>query len=194
MKTIRLGKRITFIWLSVWLIFLSISSTKIASATDAISTNIRAVRIESELSLFEKQEKDEIPKVVFRGSDARHQCLVTGTDSKGLEVDLTRNATYSFEPEGIASIDSFGQIAPLKNGLTTLSVNVEDVGKAVLEVEVTNWDDNPEVSFPNQVVPIFTKLGCNSGGCHGKAPPASGRARCPGAVCAWPPCSVSRPA
>ena len=25
------------------------------------------------------------------------------------------------------------------------------------------------VSFPNQVVPIFTKLGCNGGGCHGKA-------------------------
>ena len=25
------------------------------------------------------------------------------------------------------------------------------------------------VNFANQVVPIFTKLGCNSGGCHGKA-------------------------
>src|SRR5262249_44929125 len=25
------------------------------------------------------------------------------------------------------------------------------------------------INFPNQVVPIFTKLGCNGGGCHGKA-------------------------
>ena len=25
------------------------------------------------------------------------------------------------------------------------------------------------VNFANQVVPIFTKLGCNAGGCHGKA-------------------------
>ena len=25
------------------------------------------------------------------------------------------------------------------------------------------------VSFANQVVPVFSKLGCNSGGCHGKA-------------------------
>ena len=27
----------------------------------------------------------------------------------------------------------------------------------------------PPISFPNQVVPIFTKAGCNAGGCHGKA-------------------------
>ena len=25
------------------------------------------------------------------------------------------------------------------------------------------------INFKNQIVPIFTKLGCNSGGCHGKA-------------------------
>ena len=25
------------------------------------------------------------------------------------------------------------------------------------------------INFANQVVPIFTKLGCNAGGCHGKA-------------------------
>jgi hypothetical protein len=28
--------------------------------------------------------------------------------------------------------------------------------------------EEPPVSFPNQVVPILTKLGCNAGGCHGK--------------------------
>ena len=27
----------------------------------------------------------------------------------------------------------------------------------------------PPINFANQVVPIFTKLGCNAGGCHGKA-------------------------
>lgn len=29
--------------------------------------------------------------------------------------------------------------------------------------------DSPQVSFQHEVVPILTKLGCNSGGCHGKA-------------------------
>jgi len=29
--------------------------------------------------------------------------------------------------------------------------------------------ENLPINFPNQIVPIFTKLGCNAGGCHGKA-------------------------
>ena len=28
--------------------------------------------------------------------------------------------------------------------------------------------ENLPLNFGNQIVPIFTKLGCNSGGCHGK--------------------------
>jgi len=28
---------------------------------------------------------------------------------------------------------------------------------------------NLPINFGNQIVPIFSKLGCNSGGCHGKA-------------------------
>ena len=30
-------------------------------------------------------------------------------------------------------------------------------------------DVNLPINFGNQIVPIFTKLGCNAGGCHGKA-------------------------
>ena len=167
MKTIQLLKRLAlrnFIWISVG--FVCISPAK---ANDLLPKNIRSIRIDSGPSLLEKLEKETIPKVVFRGSDARHQYLITGTDSTGLDIDLTRNASYRFEPEGIASIDRFGQIAPLKNGSTTLSASLDGVASALLQVEVTNWDDNPEVNFPNQVVPIFTKLGCNGGGCHGKA-------------------------
>ena len=31
------------------------------------------------------------------------------------------------------------------------------------------FTNDPPVNFPNQIVPIFTKLGCNTGGCHGKS-------------------------
>src|SRR5919205_787918 len=30
-------------------------------------------------------------------------------------------------------------------------------------------DADLPINFSNQIVPIFTKLGCNSGGCHGKS-------------------------
>ena len=30
-------------------------------------------------------------------------------------------------------------------------------------------EENLPINFPNQIVPIFSKLGCNGGGCHGKS-------------------------
>ena len=41
--------------------------------------------------------------------------------------------------------------------------------EARMPVTVRDFADGLPVNFANQVVPIFTKLGCNSGGCHGKA-------------------------
>src|SRR5262249_35356174 len=34
---------------------------------------------------------------------------------------------------------------------------------------VSNTSAALPINFPNQITPIFTKLGCNAGGCHGKA-------------------------
>src|SRR5207253_11245265 len=44
-------------------------------------------------------------------------------------------------------------------------------GDKAVKVPVTsvNCDVNLPINFANQIVPIFTKLGCNGGGCHGKA-------------------------
>src|SRR5204862_6763800 len=46
---------------------------------------------------------------------------------------------------------------PASGSATTLSLTVEQ------------FASSKPVNFPNQVVPIFTKTGCNSGGCHGKS-------------------------
>jgi len=40
---------------------------------------------------------------------------------------------------------------------------------AEFPVTVTHAADPASVHFANQIVPIFTKYGCNGGGCHGKA-------------------------
>src|ERR1700758_896207 len=40
-------------------------------------------------------------------------------------------------------------------------------GFALLAIAV-RADDRP-INFANDIVPIFTKAGCNAGGCHGKA-------------------------
>src|SRR5205085_8231740 len=36
-------------------------------------------------------------------------------------------------------------------------------------ITTESCDVNLPINFANDVVPIFTKLGCNAGGCHGKS-------------------------
>jgi len=46
-------------------------------------------------------------------------------------------------------------------------------------VTTTHQTENLPINFGNQIVPIFTKLTCNSGGCHGKASGQNGfKLRC----------------
>src|SRR5262249_7679722 len=61
-----------------------------------------------------------------------------------------------------------GRVLPLANGSTTITARY---GNHTVTVNVTNkdMDVNLPINFGNQIVPIFTKLGCNSGGCHGKS-------------------------
>jgi hypothetical protein len=119
----------------------------------------------------DRDEQKDAPKssVLLRGSDARHQLLVTGIDAQGFQVDVTRRVQYQVLPANVASVDSDGNVVPLENGVATLTAKISENLLDSIPLEVVDWNANPHVSFPNQVVPIFTKLGCNGGGCHGKA-------------------------
>lgn len=103
------------------------------------------------------------------GGDSHQQLLVTGTLEDGELRDYTRRVTFSMNPEGIARMDAQGRIQPLANGHTTLTASVDDQVQTTLKIEVKNVETIRPLSFPNQIVPIFTKTGCNGGGCHGKA-------------------------
>jgi hypothetical protein len=109
--------------------------------------------------------------VTIRGRDSRQQVFVTGTYSSGQLHDHTRKVAYSSQPEGIVKIDAAnGMITPLADGTTTVTAKDTASGLAAnLAVIVTDMAGDLPINFGNQVVPIFTKLGCNSGGCHGKS-------------------------
>src|SRR5439155_3789166 len=58
---------------------------------------------------------------------------------------------------------------PLKPGRATIrAVNGFDKGRATVEVLADEPASRPW-DFAADVVPIFTRAGCNTGGCHGKA-------------------------
>jgi hypothetical protein len=103
------------------------------------------------------------------GRDARQQLIVDGKYDSGQIRDLSGTATYSVEPEGIVAVDSTGFVAPLADGAATITATSASGVAGATQVKVAKLGNEAPVNFPNQIVPIFTKLGCNSGGCHGKA-------------------------
>jgi hypothetical protein len=111
-------------------------------------------------------------ETLLRGRDARRQLGLTARDPAGELRDVTRRAAFTVEPPGIAAVDEFGLVTPLEDGKVTVRAAVEGVegaATAAIELTVEKFHEEVPVNFPNQVVPIFTKHGCNGGGCHGKS-------------------------
>lgn len=106
--------------------------------------------------------------VTLAGRDAMQQIVVNGKLPDGRLRDLTREVKFTTNPAGIVQVDSTGLVTPLKEGQATIAAASGNV-TASIKVNVTNLVNDIPVHFTNQVVPIFTKFGCNSGGCHGKA-------------------------
>ncbi|QDV46274.1 Bacterial Ig-like domain (group 2) [Stieleria neptunia] len=102
------------------------------------------------------------------GTDARLQLIVSRSESNGMTTDWTRRVTFTASPEELISIDPTGLVTPLADGTVTLSATSDDGASATATLVVSGTGQAQPVSFCGQVVPIFTKLGCNGGGCHGK--------------------------
>jgi hypothetical protein len=107
--------------------------------------------------------------VVLAGRDAQQQLVIKGAYSSGQSRDLTRDVKYTTAPGGIVTISPTGLVQPAAEGEATVTVQHPQGPSATLKVTVKNLKQDVAVNFANDVVPIFTKLGCNSGGCHGKA-------------------------
>ncbi len=96
--------------------------------------------------------------------DARQQ-LVASRDDR----DVTREVEWSAEPRGIVGIDPAGRVTPVADGEAVIVARTPDGATARFPVTVVGSDRSAPIHFANQIVPIFTKHGCNGGGCHGKA-------------------------
>lgn len=105
----------------------------------------------------------------LQGPGARQQLLLTGILEGGAMRDLTREARYQVAPANIARIDTNGVLIPLADGKATLTAKTAAGVSTTLPIVVEHFKSDMPINFPNQIVPIFTKTGCNAGGCHGKS-------------------------
>jgi hypothetical protein len=104
------------------------------------------------------------------GSDSRVQVVVSGRDAAGKLHDLTHapSVTYESLDPAVVAVGGDGVIRPCGDGQGRVRIRAGSRSASV-GVTVEDCADHGPVSFTADIVPIFTKRGCNSGTCHGKA-------------------------
>jgi hypothetical protein len=106
--------------------------------------------------------------VSLKGLDDSTQLVITGQLKDGKLQDFSGDVQYTVANPALARVTSAGRVMPIANGTTEVIATYGD--KTVkLPLKTEAMDVDLPINFANHIVPIFTKLGCNGGGCHGKS-------------------------
>ena len=95
-----------------------------------------------------------------------HQSIVVqAIYADGVTRDVTAQASFTLGNRTLAKFDHF-MLTPVADGQTELKVKFQ--GKTlVVPVNIEAATVAEPISFIKDVMPVFTKAGCNTGGCHG---------------------------
>ena len=95
-----------------------------------------------------------------------HQSIVVqAIYADGVTRDVTAQASFTLGNKTLAKFDHF-MLTPVADGQTELKVKFQ--GKTlVVPVNIEAATVAEPISFIKDVMPVFTKAGCNTGGCHG---------------------------
>ncbi|MBG87068.1 MAG: S-layer protein [Verrucomicrobiales bacterium] len=104
----------------------------------------------------------------LKGADDRMQLLVNAYLKDGRREDATRAVKYEVAPKNVVTVDKAGFVRPAGNGTATITAKFGEI-TTVTKVSVEKFETPQPINFANAIVPIFTKAGCNGGGCHGKS-------------------------
>ena len=105
-------------------------------------------------------------RVSLDGPEATEQLQIFHASS--VTNDVTRLALITVADPSVVRVNKAGKVEPLREGKTTIHIRQASWSKQIA-VQVRGLNKPIPVSFRNEVIPILSKAGCNSGGCHGKA-------------------------
>ncbi len=84
------------------------------------------------------------------------------------ERDLTRAAHYASSDAAVVRVDDRGYLRPVGDGAAQVVVGHAS-SEVRVAVRVSGFRTGRAIDFRTEVVPLLSRLGCNAGGCHGKA-------------------------
>ena len=108
------------------------------------------------------------PAQISLATNADQQSVIVRTRrADGVTIDLTNQAQISVEDTNIATVQD-GVVTPAADGSTNLLV--AHGGETVrVPITVTQAGEARPTSFRLDVIPVFSRVGCNNGSCHGSA-------------------------
>ena len=107
-------------------------------------------------------------RTVLRGQGARQQLLIESRQNGSFIGSHTDEAKFSSSNPNVATVDESGLVTAVGDGRAILTAKLGE-RKVSTEVEVERASARYPLSFRNHVIPVLTKMGCNSGPCHGAA-------------------------
>jgi hypothetical protein len=106
--------------------------------------------------------------LTITGPHAGQRLLVEGTFADGHQEDLTSRSTVTISNELVAKVEQGSIISPLGAGQATITAAIRGL-RATAPLTIKDYSSARIWSFRNDVLPVMTKVGCNSGPCHGAA-------------------------
>ncbi len=107
-------------------------------------------------------------QVSLSGPNAEYQLLVDGKFSVGSLKDLTHHAEFESSAPNIARVTNSGLVQAVSDGNATVKISAGNQS-ATVSITVRKTEQPRALHFENDIIPIFSRFGCNSSGCHGKA-------------------------
>lgn len=106
-------------------------------------------------------------RLELTGQDPSHGVIVSFIDAQGQVSDVTRRVAFEIDHPELASVDERGMVTGRADGNTLLTVKL-DSWSVTVPISVTASAEKRVLSFKQDVLPILTRSGCNTGSCHGK--------------------------
>jgi hypothetical protein len=104
------------------------------------------------------------PKTIaFEDAYAGRQLLVADG-----EKDATRDVRYESSNAAVVRVDDKGYVTPAGDGSASIRIQHGE-SKLEVPVQVKGMASRRPVDFQRELVPLLSRMGCNAGGCHGKA-------------------------
>ena len=111
--------------------------------------------------------------IVLRGQGSRQQLLVEARAGEAYVGNRTASSTFTSSNPHVATVDEKGVVTAVRDGRAFIVIQ-DGARRASTMVEVERAAAPYPLTFRNHVMPVLTKVGCNSGPCHGALAGKSG--------------------